>query len=69
MALCDVGWLYGEGKGVVKDPNKAFEYMEKAALAGFPRAQNNLGLYYKKGTGCRVRNKYIHYIKLFILEV
>lgn len=51
-AMCDVGWMYSQrDKGVDMDEDKAFEYMLKAAQLGYVRAQNNIGLYYKNGTG------------------
>jgi TPR repeat protein len=37
--------LYGEGKGVEKDEKKEVYYLEKAAIAGHPRARHNLGCY------------------------
>jgi hypothetical protein len=36
------------------DECKAFTYMLQAAELGYHRAQNNIGLYYKNGTGCEV---------------
>ncbi len=53
-AMCDVGWLYGEGKATDDKPHRqqSFLWMERSAMLGYPRAQNNLGLYYRKGAGC-----------------
>lgn len=56
-AMCDVGWLYGQGTGVAKDETRAFEFMRRAAENGYVRAQNNLGLYYNNGTGTPVSYK------------
>ena len=53
-ALCDIGWLYNRGSGVVRDDALAFKYMLRSAQLGYPRAQNNLAFYYKKGTGTTV---------------
>lgn len=54
-AMCDVGWMFSQGKGgVPKDNQKAFDYMLKAAQKGYVRAQNNVGLYFKNGTGCEI---------------
>ena len=52
-AMCDVGWMFSQGKGTPVNEKKAFEYMLKSAQAGYVRAQNNIGLYFKKGTGCQ----------------
>ena len=36
-----------------KDYDKAFKLCKKAAVAGNPRAQDNLAYYYEKGMGCK----------------
>jgi len=53
-AMCDVGWMYSQGKGVKADSKKAFQYMLRSAEKGYVRAQNNIGLYYKTGTGVEI---------------
>ena len=40
-----------------KDYDKAFKLCKKAAVAGNPRAQDNLAYYYQKGIGCKVDTK------------
>lgn len=53
--MCDVGWMFSQrDKGVTMDEKQAFEYMLRSAELGYHRAQNNIGLYYKNGTGCVV---------------
>lgn len=41
-----LGELYGYGKGVGKDQEKAFQYYLRSANAGYPPAQLNVGHYY-----------------------
>ena len=40
-----------------KDYDKAFKLCKKAAVAGNPRAQDNLAYYYQKGRGCKADTK------------
>ncbi|MFD1379316.1 tetratricopeptide repeat protein [Fodinicurvata halophila] len=47
----NLGLLYAEGRGVNKDPARAFELINRAASKGLPGAKHNLGLLYKSGTG------------------
>lgn len=55
MAMCDLGWVVGNGSGdLPKDPVRGFQLTKASAELGFARAANNLGLYYFKGTGCEV---------------
>lgn len=44
-----VKYYSGEDRG--KDEKKAFEYMEKSAKLGFPKAQNDLASIYSEGVG------------------
>ena len=43
--------MYDNGKGLEKNNELAFTWLESAALQGHPRAQNNLGVMYFKGDG------------------
>jgi TPR repeat protein len=49
--------LFFFGNGVEKNLPLAFEYCQKAAFMGSPRAQNNLAFMYVKGLG--VEKSYI----------
>ena len=49
--------IYHEGSGVPQDYEKAFEWVEKAALQGDAEAQNNLGYMYDRGEGVPQNNK------------
>src|SRR5690606_20796351 len=50
------GSLYESGRGVERNFAKAFEYFEKAARQGDPKAQNNLGALYAHGQGVERNN-------------
>ncbi|NOZ52223.1 MAG: hypothetical protein GXP08_03605 [Gammaproteobacteria bacterium] len=52
-AQATMGWIYQTGKGVNKDPKKAFEWYSKAAAQQHIIAQNNLGVLYEQGLGAR----------------
>ena len=52
-----IGLLYFLGNGVEKNLPLAFEYCQKAAVMGSPRAQNNLAFMYMNGLG--VEKSYI----------
>jgi TPR repeat protein len=39
---------------VAKNNAQAFKWMLESASMDYVRAQNNIGLYYKNGTGCTV---------------
>ena len=56
-AIYNIGLLYFFGNGVEKNLSLAFEYCQKAAFMGSPRAQNNLAFMYIKGLG--VEKSYI----------
>ena len=56
-AFYNIGLLYFFGNGVEKNLPLAFEYCQKAAIMGLPRAQNNLAFMYIKGLG--VEKSYI----------
>jgi len=56
-AFYNIGLLYFFGNGVEKNLSLAFEYCQKAAFMGSPRAQNNLAFMYIKGLG--VEKSYI----------
>jgi len=56
-AFYNIGLLYFFGNGVEKNLPLAFEYCQKSALMGSPRAQNNLAFMYIKGLG--VEKSYI----------
>jgi hypothetical protein len=46
--------LYSQGRGAAKNNEEAFKWMLKSAELGYARAQNNIGLYYKNGTGTKI---------------
>jgi localization factor PodJL len=50
-ALFEVASRYADGRGVSKDPQKAAQWFQKAADAGFAPAQFRLGSFYEKGSG------------------
>lgn len=57
-AQCKLGWIYSNGKGVLKDNSKAVEWYRKAAEQGNASAQFNLGLISSSGTGIDIiKNK------------
>jgi TPR repeat protein len=56
-AFYNLGLLYFFGNGVGKNLPLAFEYCQKAAVMGSPRAQNNLAFMYMNGLG--VEKSYI----------
>ena len=43
MSLFLLGYMYGSGRGVERDPVKAFEWFLKAAEQGVPEAMYNVG--------------------------
>ena len=45
MAHYNLSHLYRDGLGVEKDETKEIYHLEEAAIAGHPRARNNLGCY------------------------
>src|SRR5271169_4603771 len=49
--MYNLGGLYGQGHGVPQDYNKAKEWWERAAAAGFAGAMRNLGALYAQGRG------------------
>jgi TPR repeat protein len=46
-----IGVAYGSGVGVSKDPQRAYQWIRKAAETGVASAQTNLGLMYMLGDG------------------
>ena len=50
-AQCYLGYCYGKGLGVEKDPKEAVKWYRKAAEQGQSDAQYNLGYCYEKGLG------------------
>jgi len=48
---CNLGWLYGEGKGVPQDYQEALRWYRLATDQGYAYAQNNLGYMYENGEG------------------
>ena len=44
-----LGVYYATGKGVIQNPQRAFELIEKAALAGDAASMGNLGVMYDRG--------------------
>lgn len=49
-AMSNIGWMYANGRGVVKNNATAFSWYECAAVQGYARAQANLAYYYEKGS-------------------
>ena len=47
----NLGWMYGNGKGVLKDYKQAVKWYQKAADQGLARAQSRLGGMYANGEG------------------
>ncbi|MBT4286479.1 MAG: sel1 repeat family protein [Deltaproteobacteria bacterium] len=45
------GWIYNQGTGVTKNPNRAFNLYKQAAESGYLPAQYNIGLAYLRGVG------------------
>ena len=50
-AQYNIGWLYDNGKGVLKDYKEAVKWYRKAAEQGLASAQGNLGAMYANGHG------------------
>ena len=44
-----LGVLFATGRGVVKDPQRAFDLINKSASSGWPSGMNNLGVMYANG--------------------
>ncbi|MCL1052219.1 sel1 repeat family protein [Shewanella abyssi] len=59
-ALDTLSVLYQEGKHLNKDINKSVEYLEKAAVAGYPESQYKLANYYY--SKCKDHEAYIFYM-------
>ena len=51
QAICQAGLCFQLGKGVEKDPAKAFDYFKQSATAGDLDAQYHLALCYREGAG------------------
>ena len=50
-AMCTLGKLYAEGKGVANDVQKSYEYYSQAAQKEHPQAQYQLGMCFLGGKG------------------
>jgi TPR repeat protein len=50
-AMYLLGNMYAEGQGVARDDTQAFQWVEKAALAGYAPAQSMLARFYAGGRG------------------
>src|SRR3989442_410640 len=50
-AQSNLGVMYVEGRGVVRNDVEAVKWYRKAADQGYARAQINLGMMYRKGKG------------------
>lgn len=50
LAECQIGYCYGEGLGVDRDPEKALFWTRRAAEHGDRDGQYNLGCFYEEGT-------------------
>ena len=60
----NIGWLYANGKGVLKDYKEAAKWYRKAAEQGYAPAQGNLGAVYVNGEGVlKDLSKAKHWIK------
>ena len=60
----NLGVMYENGKGVLKDPKQAVKWYQKAADQGNATAQSNLGAMYINGTGIlKDLGKAKHWIK------
>lgn len=44
-----MGWLYNEGLGVERDPQKAWEYYQQAVSMQYADAMTDVGLFYRDG--------------------
>ncbi|MDA7916336.1 hypothetical protein N9B94_03790 [Verrucomicrobia bacterium] len=53
VAQNSLGSAYQAGKGLNQDPDKAFDWYQKAAEQDLPLAQYNLGFCYYRGTGVK----------------
>ena len=63
-AQYNIGWLYDNGKGVLKDYKEAVKWYRKAAEQGHASAQGNLGAMYANGHGVlKDLSKAKHWIK------
>ena len=58
-----IGWMYANGKGVLKNDKAAVEWIRKAAEQGYADAQTSLGVKYFNGEG--VLTDYKEAIKWF----
>ena len=48
-AVHALGWMYFEGRGVVKDLTRAEQYFRRAASLGYAESQYLLGIFYAQG--------------------
>lgn len=51
LALC-AWYLVGAEPAIEKDENESFEWAQRAATMGYPKAQFTLGFFYEHGKGC-----------------
>jgi TPR repeat protein len=64
-AMFLLGNMYAAGEGVARDDTRAFEWIEKAAQAGYPPAQGTLARFYAGGRGvARDNNKSVEWAHL-----
>jgi TonB family protein len=47
----NLGYMYGQGRGIARDDAEAVQWYLKAAKQGFAMAQDNLGVVYRDGRG------------------
>ena len=59
-AQINLGVMYEDGMGVIKDYKRAAEWYRLAAIQGDTRAQVNLGLMYANGTGVTQNNLFAY---------
>ena len=56
-AMCGLGTMYAEGRGVERNPERAVKLFTAAAEAGVAEAQYNLGVAHSHGVGVRRSNE------------
>jgi uncharacterized protein len=66
-AQFNLGWMFANGNGVVKDEMKLFEWYLKSADQGNANAQCNLGLMFSNGIG--VKQDYNEALKFYQLAI
>lgn len=61
QAKFDLAMMYALGKGVQKDPRKAFKLFHEAARKGHVEAKYCMGVNFEKGLGVRVQKELASY--------